>query len=165
MRYFLFAGFLRGDGLPLAYSSRVSPSWLQTTAAGGSFFHGGHRWEAESNKIFVFWDRVFLCGSGCPGTWSRTQRSACFCLLSDGIKGICHHCPAKPFFFPFDRIMYFGLASNSPCSWRYRELLTLQLVPTKCTTTTSSKLYVVLSLKCLLLSVSEGRHVPIKAYM
>jgi hypothetical protein len=52
---------------------------------------------------FVFWDRVSLCSSGCPGThsgpgWPQTQRSTCLCLASAGIKGMHHHCLASSFF-------------------------------------------------------------------
>jgi hypothetical protein len=32
-----------------------------------------------------------LCRSG----WPRTQKSACLCLPSAGIKGVCHHCLAR----------------------------------------------------------------------
>jgi hypothetical protein len=47
--------------------------------------------------FFVFWDRVSLCSPGCPGThfvdqaglW--TQKSACLCLPSAGIKGVHHY--------------------------------------------------------------------------
>jgi hypothetical protein len=45
-------------------------------------------------------EKVSLCSSGCPGTPSckpdlpQTQRSTCLCLLSAGIKDLCHHCPA-----------------------------------------------------------------------
>jgi hypothetical protein len=51
--------------------------------------------------VVVFQDRVSLCSPGCPGTHSvdqagpRTQRFACLCLSSAGIKGMCHHCPAR----------------------------------------------------------------------
>jgi hypothetical protein len=45
-----------------------------------------------------FQDRVSLCSPCCPGThsfcrpgWPRTQKSACLCLPSAGIKGIHHH--------------------------------------------------------------------------
>ena len=37
--------------------------------------------------IFFFQDRNSLCHPG----WPPTQRSACFCLSSAGIKGMCHH--------------------------------------------------------------------------
>lgn len=43
---------------------------------------------------FVFWERVFLCSHECPETcsgWPWTQRFICLCLLSTGIKGMCHH--------------------------------------------------------------------------
>jgi hypothetical protein len=46
--------------------------------------------------LFCFRDRVSLCSPGCPGTHSVVQaglelkRSACLCLLSTGIKGVCH---------------------------------------------------------------------------
>jgi hypothetical protein len=33
---------------------------------------------------------------GRPG-WPQTQKSACLCLPSAGIKGVRHHCPAKIF--------------------------------------------------------------------
>jgi hypothetical protein len=33
-----------------------------------------------------------LCRSG----WPPTHKSACLCLLSVGIKGMCHRCPALP---------------------------------------------------------------------
>ena len=48
--------------------------------------------------LFFFRDRVSLYHPGCPGTHSvdqagldRTQKSACLCLPSAGIKGVCHH--------------------------------------------------------------------------
>jgi hypothetical protein len=37
--------------------------------------------------FLVFQDRVSLCSPSCPGT----QKSACLCLLSAGIKGVRHH--------------------------------------------------------------------------
>jgi hypothetical protein len=40
--------------------------------------------------FLVFRDRVSLCSPGCP----RTQKSACLCLPSAGIKGVRHHRPA-----------------------------------------------------------------------
>ena len=47
--------------------------------------------------LFLFFKTGFLCTFGaCPGTsscrpgWPWTQRSACLCLLSAGIKDICH---------------------------------------------------------------------------
>jgi hypothetical protein len=45
------------------------------------------------------WDRVSLCSPGCPGTHSVDQaglklRNPPACLLSAGIKGVCHHHPA-----------------------------------------------------------------------
>jgi hypothetical protein len=48
----------------------------------------------------VFRVRVSLCSPGCPGNslwrpgWPQTQKSACLCLPSAGIKGVCHHHPA-----------------------------------------------------------------------
>jgi hypothetical protein len=39
--------------------------------------------------FLVFWDRVSLYSPG-PG-WPRTQKSACLCLSSAGIKGVHHH--------------------------------------------------------------------------
>jgi hypothetical protein len=53
--------------------------------------------------VFVFglfcfvWDRVSLYSPGLPGTHSvdqaglGTQKFACLCLPSAGIKGVCHH--------------------------------------------------------------------------
>jgi hypothetical protein len=46
--------------------------------------------------VFVFRDRVSLCSLGCLGTHSVDQaglelKSACLCLPSAGIKGVCHH--------------------------------------------------------------------------
>jgi hypothetical protein len=40
---------------------------------------------------FVFRDNVSLYNPGCPGT----QKSACLCLPTAGIKGMSHHCLAK----------------------------------------------------------------------
>ena len=50
--------------------------------------------------LFCFlWHRVSLHSPGCLGTTfvdqSWTQKSACLCLRSVGIKGLCHHCPAR----------------------------------------------------------------------
>ena len=53
---------------------------------------------------FLFRDRVSLCNSG-PVTRSVDKAGleltdiACLCLLSAGIKGLCHHCPAIIFLF------------------------------------------------------------------
>jgi hypothetical protein len=49
--------------------------------------------------FFVFQDRVSLYSPVCPRTYSVDQaglklRNPCLCLPSDGIKGVCHHCPA-----------------------------------------------------------------------
>jgi hypothetical protein len=47
--------------------------------------------------FLVFRDRVSLCSPGCPGTHFvdqaglETQKSACLCLPSAGIKGVRHH--------------------------------------------------------------------------
>jgi hypothetical protein len=50
---------------------------------------------------FVFRDRVSDYVPGCPGTHSVdfTQKSACLCLPSAGIKGLYHHCQATIKFF------------------------------------------------------------------
>jgi hypothetical protein len=41
-----------------------------------------------SMQPWVAWN--LLCR---PQLTSSSQRSTCFCLLSDGIKGVCHHYP------------------------------------------------------------------------
>jgi hypothetical protein len=47
--------------------------------------------------LVFFRDRVSLCSPVCLGThsfrpgWPGTQKSACFCLSSAGIKGMCSH--------------------------------------------------------------------------
>jgi hypothetical protein len=51
-----------------------------------------------------FPDRVFLCRPGCPGThcrpgWPQTQKSACLCLPSAGIKGVCYHAQREVFLY------------------------------------------------------------------
>jgi hypothetical protein len=55
--------------------------------------------------VLFFQDRVSLYSPGCPGTHfvdqaglDRTQKSACLCLPSAGIKGVRHHCPATAHF-------------------------------------------------------------------
>ena len=65
-----------------------------------------------------FRDRVSLCSLGCPGTHSvdqaaQTQRSACLCLPSAGIKGVRHHTRLQ--------IYFLGLAN--PCILKFRQLL------------------------------------------
>jgi hypothetical protein len=46
---------------------------------------------------FCFFEAGFLCivlvswNSLCRLGWPRTQKSACLCLPSAGIKGMCHH--------------------------------------------------------------------------
>jgi hypothetical protein len=53
---------------------------------------------------FFFSETGFLCvalavlDSLCGPGWPQTQRSACLCLPSAGIKGRCHHCLATLFF-------------------------------------------------------------------
>jgi hypothetical protein len=60
---------------------------------------------------YFFQDIVSLCSPGCPGT----QKFACLCPSSAGIKGVCHHCPAKLLFFKpgLTTIIYQGLAKVS----------------------------------------------------
>jgi hypothetical protein len=45
--------------------------------------------------FLVFRDRISLYSPGwnslCRPGWPRTQKSACLCLPSAGIKGVCHH--------------------------------------------------------------------------
>jgi hypothetical protein len=53
-------------------------------------------------EFFEFFQvRVSLCSPGswnslCRPGWPPTQKSACLCLPSAGIKGTRHHCPAYP---------------------------------------------------------------------
>ena len=45
---------------------------------------------------FSFFEKGFLCvswNSLCRPAWPPTQKFACLCLLSAGIKSVCHHCP------------------------------------------------------------------------
>jgi hypothetical protein len=65
--------------------------------------------------LFLFFrDRVSLCSPGCPGTClvdqagPRTQRSACLCLPSAGIKGVRHLCPAAQHF------VFYSAESTAP---------------------------------------------------
>jgi hypothetical protein len=59
----------------------------------------GHLWFFLFVLVFGFFgDTVSLYSLGCPGTnslcrpgWPRTQKSACLCLPSAGIKGVRHH--------------------------------------------------------------------------
>jgi large subunit ribosomal protein L32e len=44
----------------------------------------------ELEVLLMFRDRISLCRPG----WPRTQKYACLCLPSAGIKGVCHH--ARP---------------------------------------------------------------------
>jgi hypothetical protein len=64
------------------FISRVN--FLHASPVGSYFFFGGG-----------VQDRVSLYSPGCPGAhfggWPRTQKSACLCLPSAGIKGVCHH--------------------------------------------------------------------------
>ncbi|GAB1300053.1 Coiled-coil domain-containing protein 116 [Apodemus speciosus] len=90
------------------------------------------RRDSPSNAVqmatrFRLKDRDSLCSPGCPGThrlcriaWLGTQKSACLCLLSAGIKGVrhshshcscwhcCHHHPAGSEFLPRGQL-YYGL--------------------------------------------------------
>jgi hypothetical protein len=51
--------------------------------------------------VGFFWDKVFQCSPGCPGTHSVDQAGLKFRNLPAsasqvlGIKGVCHHCPAS----------------------------------------------------------------------
>jgi hypothetical protein len=53
--------------------------------------------------VLFFQDRVSLCSPGCPelsrAGWPQTQKSACLCLPSAGIKVVQHHCLASAFTF------------------------------------------------------------------
>jgi hypothetical protein len=50
-------------------------------------------------KLSLFF-RDFICVALavlelCRPGWPRTQKSACLCLPSAGVKGVYHYCPAK----------------------------------------------------------------------
>jgi hypothetical protein len=52
--------------------------------------------------LFVFFETGFLCVALavlgytlCRPGWPRTHKSACLCFPSAGIKGVCHHRPAR----------------------------------------------------------------------
>jgi hypothetical protein len=51
--------------------------------------------------VWGFWDSVFLCGPGCPGTHSADQAGLELRNLPASasqvleLKGMCHHCPAS----------------------------------------------------------------------
>jgi hypothetical protein len=52
----------------------------------------------------------------CRAGWPQTQKSACLCLSSGGIKGVRHHCPAKYHFYKNYFKIYgwrYGLAVES----------------------------------------------------
>jgi hypothetical protein len=52
-----------------------------------------HRALFDEAFFFFFFETGFLCIALAvlePG-WPRTQKSACLCLPSAGIKGVCHH--------------------------------------------------------------------------
>jgi hypothetical protein len=52
------------------------------------FFTFGFLRQGFSVYPWLSWNS--LCGPG----WPQTQKSACLCLPSSGIKGVHHHCPA-----------------------------------------------------------------------
>jgi hypothetical protein len=54
-----------------------------------------------SVKHWLSWNSV------CRPGWPQTQKSACLCLLSAGIKGVCHHCPSLNRTSNFDFLMVF----------------------------------------------------------
>jgi hypothetical protein len=67
--------------------------------------------------LFVCFETGFLCVALavldllCRPGWPQTQKSACLCLPSAGIKGLCHHCPAKNSLF----LIYFYLCALVFC--------------------------------------------------
>jgi hypothetical protein len=87
---------------------KVALSWASNL---GEKEHHAHR-----RMFWVFFVCLFVClffqdrvspySPGWPGThfvnqagWPRTQKSACLCLPSCGIKGVCHHRLAECFAF------------------------------------------------------------------
>jgi hypothetical protein len=95
----------RGRQIPWNWGSRgCDPScgyWESNLDPLQEQLVGALNYGAISPARFLFWgggvqDRVSLYGPGCPGThsrpgWPRTQKSACLCLPSAGIKGVRHH--------------------------------------------------------------------------
>jgi hypothetical protein len=98
---------------------------------------GSTRIRASAVCRFFFWgegvefETLSLCSPGCPGThsrpgWPQTQKSACLCLPSAGIKGVCHHCLALCVVFEtrFSRLPDRSVSHNpmtghpTPCSFR-----------------------------------------------
>jgi hypothetical protein len=65
--------------------------------------------------VLVFQDRVSLCSPDCSRTHSvdqagsNLQRSACLSFPNAGIKGMCHHCPARLHFFRLSLVVQAGL--------------------------------------------------------
>jgi hypothetical protein len=58
------------------------------------------RYEQQGSCLIFFFETGFLCIALavlelCRPGWPRTQKSACLCLPSAGIKGMRHHCLAE----------------------------------------------------------------------
>jgi hypothetical protein len=74
---------------PLVTASIWPPTDQVDTLFDSPFFH-------SLSSFFFFFETGFLCIV--LAVLELTQKSACLCLPSAGIKGVRHHCPASPFF-------------------------------------------------------------------
>jgi hypothetical protein len=73
---------------PRSLTSLVQVSQLTSTIHSFSLIIIIFLRQGFSVKPKLSWNS--LCRPG----WPRTQKSACLCLPSAGIKGVCHYCPA-----------------------------------------------------------------------
>ena len=83
----------------------------------------------KSFLLLLFLETGFLCSLAGPG-WSQTQRSACLCLQSAGIKGMWYHIWLLILFYFFSSLQYPRLALN--IAEDDLDLLILLHLPPKC---------------------------------
>ena len=55
------------------------------------------KWSKKSFRSSLKYFSFFSWNSLCRPGWPRTQKSACLCFPSAGIKGVCHHARLKYF--------------------------------------------------------------------
>jgi hypothetical protein len=107
---------LRVDLLPflLSPNSHIFLSFSFFWGGGGCLFWFGLVW-----FLVLFFETGFLCvawlswNSFCRSGWPQTQKSACLCLPSAGIKGVRHHCPAFSYLLSKQGVCKYSVFDNS----------------------------------------------------
>lgn len=83
----------RGHGIPWHWSYRQLSDIMWVLGIHPGLSPLSHLFRPQVFVLFYFWERISWLSWNllCRSSWPLTQKSACLCLPSTGIRGVYHH--------------------------------------------------------------------------